>query len=64
MTDDEVAVILRRLANGIGKDNPKPEPREWEIAVHKQNNRPYPLDWLRYDSTNSWERVRVREVLE
>jgi hypothetical protein len=42
----------------------KPEPREWDIAVHKRNNRPYPPDWLSHDSANSWEIVRVREVLE
>jgi hypothetical protein len=40
----------------------KPEPREWDIAVHKQNNRPYPPDWLRHDSENSWELVHVQEV--
>jgi hypothetical protein len=40
----------------------KPEPREWDIAVHKRNNRPYPPDWLSHDSTNSWEIVHVQEV--
>jgi hypothetical protein len=40
----------------------KPEPREWDIAVHKANNRTYPPDWIMHDSRNSWEIVRVQEV--